>query len=50
MIQNNGYDVELEEGRVLVAPLPSAMEVDAESISRISMHLLTGGERYVFSR
>ena len=50
VIQNNGYDVELEEGRVLVAPLPSAMEVDAESISRISMHLLTGGERYVFSR
>lgn len=50
VIRNDSYDVELEEGRVIVAPLPSVMGVDAESISRISMHLLTGGERYVFSR
>ncbi len=50
VIRNDSYDVELEEGRMIVAPLPSVMGVDAESISRISMHLLTGGERYVFSR
>ena len=47
-IRNNSYDVELEEGRVLVAELSSVMEADAEAVSRISLHLLTGGERYVF--